>query len=119
MAGKPGRSGGANRISAEEHQRRGTFRADRHGYTTPEIPLTAADRQRTLDGLVPEARRIATKLLGQYDGWDSASLITLRNYAASCARLETLQKAGPSAELYREARCNVMLLGALALEKPR
>ncbi len=31
MAGRPGRSGGHNRLSAEEHALRGTWRRDRHG----------------------------------------------------------------------------------------
>jgi hypothetical protein len=36
MAGIPGRSGGANRRSAKEHQLRGTYRADRHGPLPPD-----------------------------------------------------------------------------------
>jgi hypothetical protein len=31
MAGKKGRSGGAGKLSAEQHRLRGTFRQDRHG----------------------------------------------------------------------------------------
>lgn len=38
MAGKPGRSGGGNRLTAEQHRVRGTFRADRHG-AAPRSPL--------------------------------------------------------------------------------
>ena len=31
MPGMPGRSGGHNRMSAEEHELRGTFKPSRHG----------------------------------------------------------------------------------------
>lgn len=123
MAGMPGRSGGHNRVSIEEHIRRGTFRPARHGgrVDPPEIPVSEADRRRTLAGLSPEARRTASELLAAYSGWDAAGLATLRSYVLSLERLRRLE-ADPgddAAALHREMRTTLNLLKALNLEAVR
>jgi hypothetical protein len=123
MAGTPGRSGGANKISIAEHLARGTFRPGRHGGKTdpPALPVSPADRRRLLDGLRPEARRVAAGLLGEYADWDSSSLSTLRSYAMSCARLRDLEAApgDDTRQLHREIRANVSLARLLNLESAR
>jgi hypothetical protein len=121
MAGMPGRSGGQNRLSVEQHRLQGTFRADRHGSRREgeSAPVSAGDRRRTLQGLPPLARRVALALLEAFDGWSAADLLTLRAYALSAARLEELQTAGPSRELHRELRAHLSLLKALNLEASR
>lgn len=120
MAGVPGRSGGWNRLSADEHVIRGTFRRDRHAAIDdrPAAPTSAADRRRTLQGLNPEARRMAAALVDTYEGWDAAALTTLRAYALSCERLAVLQAAAgeDTRALHREIRSNLALLRALNLE---
>jgi hypothetical protein len=72
MAGQPNRSGGSNALSLEEHQARGTFRADRHAHPKP-VPsprdASLADRRRVLAGLPPLARRLAGQSFERYQGW--------------------------------------------------
>lgn len=122
MSGTKGHSGGANRLSIAEHLERGTLRPHRHlqPIPAPLPPLSVADRRRTLKGLPPTAHRIARGLLDTFDGWQIASLETLRAYSLSCARLELLQDTPtPGAEIYRELRANLSLLTALNLEATR
>jgi len=100
---------------------RGSFRPDRHAglmEAPPPRRLTAGNRKRTLAGLDGTARRLAFRLLAEFDGWDSSKLETLRNYALSCARLDALQ-AQPSDDaraVHREARCALAFLKALDLK---
>jgi hypothetical protein len=70
-----------------------------------------------VDGLSPEARRLADQLLDTFEGWDPAALNTLRTYVLSCERLEQLQAAGVSPALHREVRINLLLLRALNFER--
>lgn len=123
MSGVAGRSGGANRLSIEEHRIRGTFRADRHGQKkeVSAAPVSDGDRQQALGGLTGLARRIAASLIDMYDGWDSASLHTLRQYASSCGRLAVLQQLpdDDASALHRELRINIQLLRVLNLEAQR
>jgi hypothetical protein len=105
VAGKPGR-GGQNRLSADEHRLRGTFRKDRHagidGQARPDLrPVSLGERRRVLAGLEPAARRLAVELLDTFSGWDPSSLQTLRLYVQSSVRLEAI--ADP-AERRRETR---------------
>ena len=121
MAGLPGRSGGWNRLTVEEHQLRGTYRPDRHG--PREVPAldtySAQDRRPLLAGLPKGGRRLAVALLEAFSGWDAASLATLRSYALSCARLAALETAADAdtRELHREVRTNLGLLKALELPR--
>jgi hypothetical protein len=107
-----------------EHQRRGTVQPVRRlrdpaPSSPPPAPLSAADRRRTLAGLPPEARRIATSLLDAFGDWHAAALSLLRAYALSAARLRALEDAEPVdlAEVRRETRCYLSLLKALDLER--
>jgi hypothetical protein len=112
MAGKPW-----NAIPIEEHLRRGTYRRDRHGApdeAAAPVPVTAAERRRTLVGLGPEARRLAAALLDEYGPWDAASLATVRLWAQSGERLATLTD---DIERRRETRGYLALLAALELPK--
>ena len=53
MAGKPGRSGGWNRLPVEQHVFRGTYRRDRHGpkpgplSAAPVVPMPAREAEWT------------------------------------------------------------------------
>jgi hypothetical protein len=122
MAGVAGRSGGANKLSAEEHVFRGTFQPSRHlrPAAPAPAPVSAADRRRTLEGLSGGARRLVSGLLDNYGGFDPASLHTLHSYGLSCQRLHALELADPTPpELYRELRANCLLLRMLNLEAAR
>ena len=121
MAGRPGRSGGGNALSLDEHLARGTFRADRHARLTlspPPREMSAADTRRVLAGLPRPARALARRLLAEFSGWTPATLETLRAYVLSCDRLERLQhKAGTDPrDLHREIRGNLSLLREMRLE---
>jgi hypothetical protein len=117
MAGRPGRSGGSNRKSAEDHRLDGTKPRRAKAPAHVSEPLSEASRRRVLDGLTPEARRIARALLDRFEGWDEPALQTARAYALSCTRLEVLQTdpAAASMDLHRELRSNLALRAALEL----
>jgi hypothetical protein len=126
MSGVAGRSGGHNKLPAEAHLLRGTFRPDRHAGapSTEADRVSDAERRRALRGLSTTGRRQVTALLAEFEGWDSSSLSTLRAYALSCERLEQLQAAvrrrkEVKSMLYKEIRANLQLLKALALESAR
>jgi hypothetical protein len=120
MAGARGRSGGQNRLSVEEHHRRGTYQASRHGERddVDDDDVPPADRRFVLQGLPPGAKTIADRLLSLYR-WHAApeALFTLRAYAWSCARLERLQtqRTVNAQAVAREVQTNVALLRALQL----
>jgi len=86
MSGMPGRSGGWNRISVEDHLARGTYRKDRHGHLQepPTDTYSDVDRDRLVAGLPAAAERLALALLESFSGWDPASLVTLRS---TCCRV--------------------------------
>jgi hypothetical protein len=121
MAGQPGRSGGHNKVSVDDHLLRGTFRPYRHAgqSSPPPVAVSDADRKFALQGLPRVARKIASRLLEQYTDWNMANLDHLRNFALSCARLRTLQAGdpAPSPELSRELRNNERLYKLLNLER--
>lgn len=122
-------SGGLNKVSVKQHVLQGTFRPDRHALALKEwqaqqqaLPasVSKADRRRVLRGLGAEARRLAVRLLDEFE-WDTPGLVTLRNYVLSCERVEALQATHPSDSrpLLRELRSNLALLKALDLEHER
>ena len=118
-------SGGHNRLTIEEHKRRGTYRyQDRDRERAEAVasarrvePVSVADRRRVLKGLSREARRLAASLMADFGYWDGAALVTLRSYCLSCERLSALESGGPSRELRAEARLNIALRKALALDQ--
>ena len=116
MSGLPGRSGGHNRVSAKEHLRRGTYRADRHGPATSDQvqPASATERRRALAGLPPGARAVVSRVLATYGNWSPLDLLLLRQYALSCERLEGLQTTG-GPTLHAELRVNLSLSKRLGL----
>jgi hypothetical protein len=127
VAGVKGKSGGHNKKSPAIHVLHGTFRPSRHAAAlaleqqreAEPDELPAAARRRTLAGLGPVARSVAGNLLDSFGDWTPAALVTLRAYALSCERLESLQTAadGTASGLHREIRANLQLLKALNLER--
>jgi len=113
--------GGQNRVSIEEHRRRGTLRPARHVAAKPLKPAAAKagddERAAALRGLSPSARVLGRKVLGQFTGWDAAGLRTLRSYVLSCERLQKLERDGETTPaLEREVKVSLQLLRALNLE---
>jgi hypothetical protein len=105
-----------------QHIVAGTFRRDRHAViVAPPVRATedvaAADRRRCLVGLSPAARRLAVRLLAELTGWDAQSLALFRSYLLSFDRLQVLEAAGVSPDLYRELRAHLELHRRLGLEK--
>ena len=85
-------SGGSNAVSVADHLARGTFRPARHAARAdppPAAPVSRGDRAATLAGLGPLGRKLVARLIDDYDGWDVASLHTLRAYGLSCEKLAT------------------------------
>ena len=123
MPGTPGRSGGHNRLTVEQHAYRGTLRRDRHFPPTASAPVldqvSPADRRRVLRGLRGEARRVALRLLAEYADWDTVRLLALRSFALSCERLRELEAAEipDIKQLHRELRVNAKLRSDLALRE--
>ena len=116
MAGKSGKSGGKNRVAADVHRLRGTYRASRHERAaSASAAVTVEMRKSAIRGLNSRERRVVVELLDAYDGWDTASLHVLREYARSVARLE-MNRDNPR-EHRAEVRLNLDLLKALELEK--
>lgn len=109
-------SGGHNALPAEVHLLRGTYQPSRHGPKpeAPDVPVSEADRRRVLAGLGPEARRLAARLLDEYQGWDAAALVSLRLYVESVARLTTITD---DAERRRETRIMLALHKSLELDR--
>lgn len=115
-------SGGANRLSIDEHVARGTLRPSRHlalAPPRPPEPVSKADRKATLEGLGAAARRVVSRLLTEYDGWDTSSLATLRAYGLSCGRLADLEAVADDDSRRAELRINLALRRSLQLESPR
>jgi hypothetical protein len=57
------RSGGRNKVSAEEHMRRGTFKRSRHLEPPPSKPGRKVDYTAWLTGLSPAAQACGRRLL--------------------------------------------------------
>jgi len=123
MSGMPGRSGGWNRISVEDHLARGTYRKDRHGHLQepPTDTYSDVDRDRLVAGLPAAAERLGLALLESFSGWDPASLVTLRAYVLSCERLAALESASgnDARAMHKELRSNLLLLKMLDLRRDK
>jgi len=94
MAGVPGRSGGANRRSAKEHQLRGTYRADRHGPPPPDeppnepLPPTTYPPPADLTGPARRHWRYFAPLLQSARVQTPSDIQTLADYCRACAAVE-------------------------------
>jgi hypothetical protein len=97
--------GGHNRISVQEHIRRGTYRKDRHGlraqrYDRDGLPvveeecISDRDTDLLLDSL-PEGvtREVAEALLYRYWHWPEPKRVALIALSRAVARLERLEAA--------------------------
>jgi hypothetical protein len=96
VAGRPGRSGGHNRISIEEHIRRGTFNPTRHGKraaraaavtVTAPFPVPPA----LVEGLTGRGRAFVDECWVTYGGWTPATSVLLREAGLLIDELETLR----------------------------
>ena len=90
MAGIPGRSGGANRRSAKDHQLRGSYRADRHGPLPPDEPPPpdAYPPPADLTGSARRHWRYFAPLLQSARVQTPSDIQTLADYCRACAAVE-------------------------------
>lgn len=93
MSGRPGRSGGWNRISPEEHARRGT--KPRHqpapALKVAEVPIRDPIPDAVLRGLDAPGRDFVLEAWAHFSGWGPASLTLLRQAGLLLDELETRQ----------------------------
>jgi hypothetical protein len=135
VSGKPGRSGGRNRLTPSERLLRGTWRRSRHGdpaaaraelergglFSTSGqvlqaasafgLPVPAEVPREVLAGLGDCGRSLAVDLFGRYDGWTAAKLIVLRELAATADALQQFaQQATVAAEVAPPGRGAVPMM---------
>jgi hypothetical protein len=101
---KRNRRGGHNRLTPQEHARRGTYRRDRHGPLTQRFDrkgepivesetISDRDADALLDGLPEGDREVAEALLFGYWWWPEDRRVALIALSRSHARLERLEAA--------------------------
>jgi hypothetical protein len=122
MAGRKGRSGGHNKLSADELLKRGTWRIYRHGPRPASVPLRGSGPPSPTDPLPPPASLVAglsapglavVEQCWRRYRWAVAGLVLLRELGFTITWLE--QHRGEKGE--REAqRLLVQLVAALDLE---
>lgn len=93
MSGVPGRSGGHNRLSAEEHRLRGTHRTDRHGQAPEGEPETAPEQSpipppSDLKGPARKHWQYFAPLLQGARALTPSDIQTLADYCRACAAVE-------------------------------
>src|SRR5688572_25942205 len=93
MAGRPGRSGGHNKLSPEEHLLRGTWNVTRHGPRptasprlvpiAPVLPASSIEPVPAwvLAGLAAPGRRFVRAYWREFDGWTPPKRVLLREAA--------------------------------------
>jgi hypothetical protein len=84
MAGRPGRSGGWNKLSPEEHRVRGTkprLRARPPTITATPVPRAEPIPERVTAGLQAPGRAFAEGAWRDYCGWSGVDLTLLRQAA--------------------------------------
>jgi hypothetical protein len=107
-------------LDPEEHQRRGTYRRDRHQAAPAggvEGELTAVQRRRLLAAMPAPGKAVLESLLATYYDWSPEALALLRVLGFAVARVEALQvRSKPDARaLAIEVQTTVRLLQALKL----
>jgi hypothetical protein len=96
MAGRPGRSGGWNRLSPEEHVLRGTHNRTRHGskpavLTVAALPKPGPVPDAVIAGLSGRGLAFVQRAWAAYDGWNPQSLELLREAGFLLSQIETVR----------------------------
>ena len=95
MSGRPGRSGGHNKLSVEQHRLRGTLNVTRHtprGALVPQaMPSSVPVPATLLDGLRERGRTFVSECWTGYGGWSPAHLVLLREAGLLIDELEQLR----------------------------
>ena len=123
MAGRPGRSGGHNKLSPEEHLLRGSWNVTRHGprptaspRLVPLAPFSASASSIEpvptwiVDGLATPGRRLVRAYWREFDGWTPPKRVLLREAALLVDWIE--QHRGQDGERQAQ-RLLVQLLNAV------
>lgn len=111
MAGKPGRSGGRNRVPVEEHLLRGTFRPARHGarpvtdgnvVAMPPSEGSWTPEPDDLAALTESGRAFVSRMLARYDFTPIEGLLLIEaGHAVSS--LEAVREMSRAGRTLREA----------------
>jgi hypothetical protein len=96
MAGRKGRSGGHNRLSAEEHLLRGTFNVTRHGPRPAALATAVMPRAEPVpadvsEGLSGRGLTFVRECWSTYSGWTASSRVLLREAGQLVDQLDTLR----------------------------
>jgi hypothetical protein len=118
MAGRPGRSGGHNKLSPQEHLLRGTWNTTRHGPRPAMVAVAPAPRPdpvppALIEGLRGRGLAFATNCWARYHGWSPSSLELVREACLIMDALEGLR--GEKGERPAQ-RTLLQILNALRLE---
>jgi len=112
MSGRPGRSGGHNKLSAAEHIARGTFNRTRH-----QVRATLAERPTLLplrrvpawllNGLDGEGRAFVEDTWRTYGGWIPSNIVLLREAGRLLTDLDT-QRGKPAERVTQRVLLSVL-----------
>jgi hypothetical protein len=117
---------GPKGLPADEHRRRGNWRADRHQEQLPEATpgrderVSEVDRAAVLSELDGIGHSIARDWLDVYVGWDQVALFTVKQVGLSATRLEALVDEGVALnidEIHKEIASYVALVSILQSEQ--
>lgn len=85
MAGRPGRSGGHNRLTSDEHKLKGTYRKARHASAVPALSVGSQHAEpphHLLDGLGADGVRFVQGTFADFEvGRTEASVVRLAGQA--------------------------------------
>jgi hypothetical protein len=114
MSGRPGKGGGWNRLSDEEHARRGTKPRGRRRPGLVPVPNPNGMPPDLLDGVTGRGTGFVEECYASYRGWTIASLMLLRECGLLIDQLEAAR--GQPAELGLR-RALLAVLAALDLRE--
>ena len=98
MPGRPGRSGGHNRIAPDVHVLRGTFRPERHTLPSPAKSAEWVPTEPQLAGLHAAGRAFVARVLAEYQFTPMEGELVLET-AQVCDRLAQLRRALAGADV--------------------
>ncbi len=126
VAGKPGRSGGSNKLPLEQHIRRGTYRRDRHGpralATVVTMPAAPEAWTPTETGVGAAGRALLARFMERYELSLTEGEILLE--AARAVDVLAALRAQALADIAAQrlelawARHLVSVLGQLRMDRP-
>jgi hypothetical protein len=103
-----GKGSGRKRLSPEQHRRRGTWRADRHGVWAPSQPGPRPSLHSysglcvAWEGLPDHAQHMVTQVVERYPSLNWEDYDDIRRFALAADALKQLERAkAPAADIER------------------